>query len=342
MPTQLTTEAYIEASVIIPTFNRCASLLETLNSLAGQSLLADRYEVVVVDDGSTDDTRQVASMALPFPLRYLAQENQGAAAARNRGAAASRGKILVFIDDDITLDAGFLHTIVEAHRDEQKLVTMGVYQPFLTGGDSTFARYNARLVAAASDGAYRDRSLFVECSSNNVAIERHDFDTVGKWQDVFGDGPTLWGDVEFGYRAWKLGFRFLRVDGARLYHRDQNVRDLQAACRRAQHIGRTVHFLYRKHPEVAEHVPTFHDKEPVSLTEDSPRLVADKLFHAGTASPPLLWAMERGAAAIERRVSAADLDAHSRILDLLYRWIVSAYLYRGYRQGRRELAEPGP
>src|SRR5438552_17646817 len=88
-------------SVIIPTFNRSAMLADTLESFAAQSLPKNRYEVIVVDDGSKDTTREVCrDCASRIELKYLHMDNSGTSAAKNRGVLASRGKIVLFFDGD--------------------------------------------------------------------------------------------------------------------------------------------------------------------------------------------------------------------------------------------------
>lgn len=84
-------------SVIVPTYNRCRFLLETVESILQQKFRD--FELIVVDDGSTDETQEVLK---PYgdQVRYLFQENRGAAVARNRGAKAARGEYLAFCDDD--------------------------------------------------------------------------------------------------------------------------------------------------------------------------------------------------------------------------------------------------
>lgn len=82
-------------SVIVPTYNSAQYLGEALTSIAAQTLPAD--EIIVVDDGSTDETQQVVR---PFDVTYIYQANAGAAAARNRGVAAAQGTILAFLDAD--------------------------------------------------------------------------------------------------------------------------------------------------------------------------------------------------------------------------------------------------
>ena len=98
-------------SIIIPTFNRWHSLQRTLDSLACQSLDDGFFEIIVVDDGSTDETKSGQNH---YPnVIFLHQLNRGPAAARNAGAAAARGEILVFTDDDCTLPPHWLRQIKE-------------------------------------------------------------------------------------------------------------------------------------------------------------------------------------------------------------------------------------
>jgi glycosyltransferase involved in cell wall biosynthesis len=90
-------------AVVVPTYNRAASLAETLGDLAGQDYPRDRLAIVVVDDGSTDGTAAVvraAQAGCPFPLAVVRQGRGGIPAARNRGIAASGGEVVGFTDSD--------------------------------------------------------------------------------------------------------------------------------------------------------------------------------------------------------------------------------------------------
>ena len=93
----------IPLSIVIATFNRSAYLLRTLESLAGQTLPAQEFEILVVNNNSTDDTPAVfAGFARQHPelrLRMVAEPVQGISYARNRGVAEAEGECIVFIDE---------------------------------------------------------------------------------------------------------------------------------------------------------------------------------------------------------------------------------------------------
>jgi len=92
-------------SVIIPTYNRAKLLQEAVDSALAQT--SPVHEIVIVDDGSTDDTAKVVSSMLP-PVRYIYQRNSGLSAARNRGANAATGEYLAFLDSDDLWEPGKL------------------------------------------------------------------------------------------------------------------------------------------------------------------------------------------------------------------------------------------
>jgi glycosyltransferase involved in cell wall biosynthesis len=85
-------------SVIVPTFNNGPFILESIQSIFEQTLPAD--EIIVVDDGSTDDTRQVIQQIDDSRVKYVAQRNAGVSAARNRGLELASGEYITFLDAD--------------------------------------------------------------------------------------------------------------------------------------------------------------------------------------------------------------------------------------------------
>ena len=112
----MSSDALPFVSVIIPTFNRSAMLRATVDQLLAQSYPEDRFEIIIVDNGSTDDTPRVIEAIAAFApnVRAMTQWRRGAHFARNSGAMAARGEILYFTDDDMLADPALLETIVTA------------------------------------------------------------------------------------------------------------------------------------------------------------------------------------------------------------------------------------
>lgn len=109
--------ASLPLSVVLCTYNRAPLLAKALASLVGQTLDRNDFEVVLIDNGSSDGTKQVAeSFADRLPLRYFFQHQFGLAAGRNHGACAARGDLLLFLDDDDIATPTLLEEHVQAHR----------------------------------------------------------------------------------------------------------------------------------------------------------------------------------------------------------------------------------
>ncbi len=319
-------------SVVIPTYNRKDSLRETLTSLARQTWPADRCEVIVVDDGSTDGTEEIAKEAFPFTLRYIRQPNQGAAVARNRGATEARGKLLLFLDDDITIVPGFLDATVHAHQQYDQVVVVGTLRPVLHGNESIFTEIYSWETATRSrqHGAVFEFVSFTDCLTGMFSVKRDHFFTIGALQDLAGDGRVAWGDVDFGYRAQQLGFQFICCNQAIGYHDDFAIRDLATHAHRWQRASQAAIRLFQTHPEIQSHIPMFHDKPPIAWRWDPPHLIVRKLARHVASSRPTLWGMEQIVSVLEQRYPSPIL------LRSLYRWIIGGYIFRGYREGLRE------
>jgi len=89
---------YPKVSAIIPTYNRAHFIAEAIQSVLDQTFTD--FEVIVVDDGSTDNTKQIVNSFKDSRIKYIYQENQGVCVARNAGINASNGEYIIFIDSD--------------------------------------------------------------------------------------------------------------------------------------------------------------------------------------------------------------------------------------------------
>lgn len=221
------------ASVVIPTFNRAPLLAETLRGLARQDLDPAEYEVIVVDDGSTDETAAVAeSFARRMRLTYLYQEDKGfrVAKARNAGARIAAADALVFIDTGAVVGPGYLRRHLDALGDgrERRAVVGYAYAYRPEDPTAGLAQMSGRLLPErlldvyAHDPSFWDirhgaflrsewdlRRLAVPWIllwATNCSIRAEDYWAVGGFDEDF----QRWGveDMELGYRLHRHGVRF--------------------------------------------------------------------------------------------------------------------------------------
>jgi glycosyltransferase involved in cell wall biosynthesis len=120
------TNAAPDVSVVLPTYNRAAHLRRTLASVLGQRTTR-RYEVIVVDNNSTDGTRGEIQRAMAggASVRYVLEANQGVSYARNAGIAAARAPLVAFVDDDVCVGADWIETICRHFEQHPEVDAVG-------------------------------------------------------------------------------------------------------------------------------------------------------------------------------------------------------------------------
>lgn len=305
--------------------------MDTLHSLAGQTLPAGCFNVLVVDDGSVDGTAGVQQEPFPFALHYLYQSNQGDAQARNVAAEWSTADILVFLDDDMVVAAEYLSTLLEALIGRPRRIVVGVERLWLRA-DNPLQALPRREQQFEGDPA-PIAIEFTTIRSNNMALWRSAYREVGP-MDSFGfSGSSMWCDVDFAYRAFQLGYDFYSCPQAICWHRDYVHQNLTSQKKRMEEAGYRAVALFQRHPQLIGYVPMFDDKTPVAWGADSPGAVMRKAARRLVDLPPLLWSLESTSSMIEQNRPS------SRLLIPLRRWLVGSYIYRGYRRGLREVGE---
>ncbi|MBF0368614.1 MAG: glycosyltransferase [Magnetococcales bacterium] len=111
-------------SVVVPAFNAENHIRGCLEALLNQSQPAESFEIIVVDDGSTDQTGEIIRS---FPVSYFHQENQGPAAARNRGAGQARGEVILFTDSDCVPEPDWIVEMLKPFQNPEVAAVKGAY-----------------------------------------------------------------------------------------------------------------------------------------------------------------------------------------------------------------------
>ena len=130
------------ASIIIPTFNGASRIGNCLDSLVKQTTGRD-VEILVVDDGSTDNTANVVRSY--SSVRIISQANAGPASARNRGAIEARGNILLFTDDDCVPMPDWLEAMLESFQDTEVVGAKGIYRTHQKSLAAALCRSSTRI-----------------------------------------------------------------------------------------------------------------------------------------------------------------------------------------------------
>lgn len=218
-------------SVVIPTYARPERLRDCLAALAGQTIPAEQFEVVVVDDGSP---LPVAVPETPFSggpvVRLIRQQNAGPSVARNRGVQEARGELIALTDDDCLPSAEWLASLVSAHRKGPDSLVGGLTINGLV--DDLFATTSQLIIDLVYEHFNHDHASAYFLTSNNVLCSRAAYADVGGFDATFPRAGAE--DRDFCDR-WRASGRPLRlVPAATLEHRHaQNLR---------QFLG--VHFRY--------------------------------------------------------------------------------------------------
>jgi glycosyltransferase involved in cell wall biosynthesis/peptidoglycan/xylan/chitin deacetylase (PgdA/CDA1 family) len=250
----------VRFSIVIPTHQRRNVVARNVAAL-GRQTFRD-FEVVVVDDGSTDGAADaLRALRTTFPLKVLKQPNHGAAHARNTGAANATGEILLFLDDDMEAEPSLLLEHDRSHREGAVLV-LGDVPLHPESPKSALSRRVGSWARSRRDRlvASRNEIELGDLLTGQMSIARSAFERLGGFDVGLTRGGLFGGeDIDFGYRVVKAGHRVLFNAAAISYqYYDVDPADL---LRRAFDAGRAEVELAVKHPERALDLandPHFH------------------------------------------------------------------------------------
>lgn len=211
-------------TVAIPTYNRAELLRQTLCGITRQDFPAQEFEILVIDNNSTDNTREVVAAfagASP-PPRYVLETKQGLDHGRNRALDEAAGEIIVFGDDDILMEPDWLRQLVAPFSGSgaEKIGCVGgeVIPVFPDGLPDWVAEWHAPLAFRADAGALAAKHSPMGA---NMAFPRRIFDQVGRFSTALDrSGRNLFsgGDEEMIRRVRAAGFEVWFVPAAKVQH----------------------------------------------------------------------------------------------------------------------------
>jgi GT2 family glycosyltransferase len=266
-------------SVIIPTYQRRASLQRVLQALSRQTLPPEDYEVIVSIDGSQDGSQEMVSrFPAPYRLYSIWRPNRGRSAACNDGIREARGHLLVLLDDDMEPIPRFLAAHLEAHPEGSQLGVVGAVpitpeQPSTPLVEYIGLRFNHHLRNLAQPCfQFKLRDFY----SGNFSIQRDILLEVGPFDESF----RIYGheDFELYVRLSKAGVQLVYSSEALAYQ--HYVKSFAALSRDTIAEGRTAVLLASKHPD------TFGDLKLSTYQQDSRKWF---LVRAGLLSLSRLW-----------------------------------------------------
>lgn len=224
-------------TIVIPTFNREELLSRVLHSYLAQSAVQSIRELIVVDDGSTDNTAAMVEEVggrTPFEIRYIRQDKKGPAAARNLGIRAARGNLILFTDSDVVPDRDLVRQHLDWHAKNPEVATaiLGYVTwpdtppptPFMKWYGEYGALFGYRFLRHGRRASF---GYFYTC---NVSLKTEFLKNNGQFDEEFK--LAAYEDTELGYRLQSAGMSLLYNSSAVGYH--YQFFSFASACQRTR------------------------------------------------------------------------------------------------------------
>ena len=212
-------------SIIIPTYNRKDYLKVCLESIFKQNYPKSQYEIIIIDDGSTDGTRDlVKQFKFKNNLRYFYQKNQGPAAARNLGIKKSRGALIAFTDADCFPDKNWLESLIKRYKAEDE--SIGAIGGSLPNSEpkNILEKYLSLMNKNKQSHQNDPRPYFLTA---NILFPRKILEKVGYFDEHLFSGE----DADICWRISEAGYRLVYEPNAVVFFKNrETISKLMGQC----------------------------------------------------------------------------------------------------------------
>ncbi len=238
----------IKVSIIIPTYNRKDMLKGCLKSIYNQDYPGDKYEVIVVDDGSTDETGKLLSVfTKQHPnFHYYQQNNKGPAAARNLGIQYASANYVVLVDSDCLLSENFLKIVVSAIKEKKNIDAFvgSVIRYFENKFFSPISEYEKNIAESLTDIEYDKLTHHAKFHTDCCVIKKEIFEKLDGFDEKF-ISSAAGEDKDFGFRLLKAGYKISFLSKAIVYHFERS--SIREMLKRYYNFGKWDCVNYKKH-----------------------------------------------------------------------------------------------
>ena len=244
-----------EISVVICTHNRSLLLADCINSLLNQNINSENFEILIVDNNSTDNTKDVIAEFCEKHnnIKYLFEQTAGYSAPRNCGWKNASGKIIAYIDDDEIAAPNWIESVLNTFQIEEKPdIIGGIYE---VKYDETPPDWFTDSMGGTNKN--RQKGLLnqrADCyfAGGNIAFKKEVLEKLNGFSGDFDmkDGFLMMGeDTDICQRAKNAGFKLYYNPGIAIYHRmNRSNYDIEKRKERTKKMGMTVRFIFGRKP----------------------------------------------------------------------------------------------
>lgn len=245
----------IDFSIVVCTHNRASMLADCIDSMLKQTIEKNRFEIIIVDNNSTDDTEEIAKEFVKNHnnIKYFKETIIGYSAPRNCGWQNASGNIIAYIDDDEIAAPNWLENIEKAFQIEEK--------PDIVGG-ICMLKYDVNppdwfIESMGGTNKNRQKGILNQRTDSylgcgNIAFRKEVLEKLGGFSNDFNmkNGFLMMGeDTDLCQRAIKAGFKLYYDPDIKIYHRmNQKNYDIEVRKQKAEKTGKTARFIFGRKP----------------------------------------------------------------------------------------------